>query len=60
MRAVVQRVSSAEVEVGGECVARMGEGLLVLVGVGTRDEHTDAKYLERKIVCLRIFEDQAG
>ncbi len=60
MRAVVQRVSSAEVEVAGECVARMGEGLLVLVGIGTRDEHADAKDLARKIVGLRIFEDQAG
>jgi D-tyrosyl-tRNA(Tyr) deacylase len=60
MRAVVQRVSSAEVEVEGECVARMGDGLLVLVGVGSRDEPSDAKILARKIVGLRIFEDQAG
>jgi D-tyrosyl-tRNA(Tyr) deacylase len=60
MRAVVQRVSCAEVEVEGECVARMGDGLLVLVGVGSRDEPSDAKTLARKIVGLRIFEDQAG
>jgi D-tyrosyl-tRNA(Tyr) deacylase len=60
MRAVVQRVSSAKVEVGDECVAKMGGGLLVLVGVGTRDEHSDAKALAGKLVGLRIFEDQAG
>ncbi len=60
MRAVVQRVSSAEVEVAGECVAEMGRGLLVLVGVGARDAHSDAMDLARKIVGLRIFEDEAG
>jgi D-tyrosyl-tRNA(Tyr) deacylase len=60
MRAVVQRVSSARVEVAGECVAEMGSGLLVLVGVGSRDAPADAKALARKIVGLRIFEDQAG
>jgi len=60
MRAVVQRVSSARVEVAEECVAEMGEGLLVLVGVGTRDELEDAKALAAKLVGLRIFEDQAG
>jgi D-tyrosyl-tRNA(Tyr) deacylase len=60
MRAVVQRVSSAKVEVGDECVAEMGAGLLVLVGVGTRDEPSDAKALAGKLVGLRIFEDQAG
>jgi len=60
MRAVVQRVSSARVDVADECVAEMAAGLLVLVGVGTRDEDSDAKDLARKIVGLRIFEDQAG
>jgi len=60
MRAVVQRVSSARVEVAEECVAEMGEGLLVLVGVGTRDEFEDAKALAAKLVGLRIFEDQVG
>jgi D-tyrosyl-tRNA(Tyr) deacylase len=60
MRAVVQRVSNARVEVAEECVAEMGEGLLVLVGVGTRDEFADTKELARKLVGLRIFEDEAG
>jgi D-tyrosyl-tRNA(Tyr) deacylase len=53
-------VSSAEVEVEGERIAEMGEGLLVLVGVGTRDQPSDAKELARKLVGLRIFEDPAG
>jgi D-tyrosyl-tRNA(Tyr) deacylase len=60
MRSVVQRVSNARVEVAQECVAEMGEGLLVLVGVGTRDEFADTKELARKLVGLRIFEDEAG
>ena len=60
MRAVVQRVSHAEVEVAGERIAEMEQGLLVLVGVGRRDGPKDALELARKIVGLRIFEDEAG
>ena len=60
MRAVVQRVSSASVDVGGDRVAEMGAGLLALVGVGHRDTEKDAKDLARKIVGLRIFEDEGG
>jgi len=60
VRAVVQRVSRASVDVGGERVAEMGEGLLVLVGVGTGDAGKDAAELARKIVGLRIFEDEEG
>ena len=60
MRAVVQRVSQAEVEVAGERIAEMEQGLLVLVGVGHRDEPKDALELARKLVGLRIFEDLAG
>ncbi len=60
MRAVVQRVSEASVDVGGERVSEMGEGLLVLVGVGLRDTDRDAGLLARKIVGLRIFEDEDG
>ena len=58
MRAVVQRVSHAEVEVAGERIAVMEHGLLVLVGVGCRDGPADALELARKIVGLRIFEDE--
>jgi D-tyrosyl-tRNA(Tyr) deacylase len=60
MRAVVQRVSRARVEVDRVCVAEMDEGLLVLVGVGLRDEERDALELARKLVGLRVFEDEDG
>lgn len=60
MRAVVQRVSEAFVEVEGEEVGRIGLGLLVLLGVGQGDTVEDALYLARKIVALRIFQDEAG
>jgi D-tyrosyl-tRNA(Tyr) deacylase len=60
MRAVVQRVTEAFVEVEGEKVGRSGLGLLVLLGVGQKDTVEDAHYLARKIVSLRIFQDEAG
>ena len=60
MRAVVQRVSSASVDVEDERVAEMGEGLLVLVGVGHGDDEGSAVELAKKIVGLRIFEDDDG
>jgi D-tyrosyl-tRNA(Tyr) deacylase len=60
MRAVVQRVTSARVQVGGEEIARVGVGVLVLVGVADGDAQSDAEYLARKIVELRVFEDDAG
>ncbi len=60
MRAVVQRVSEAHVEVEGEVVGRIGLGLLVLLGVGQKDTREDAEYLARKIVALRIFPDAEG
>lgn len=60
MRAVVQRVSSASVDVADERVAEMGEGLLVLVGVSHGDDEGSAVELAKKIVGLRIFEDDDG
>lgn len=60
MRAVVQRVSQAAVEVDGGLVGRIGTGLLVLLGVADDDAEKDADYLAGKIVHLRIFEDEAG
>jgi len=60
MRAVVQRVAEAAVSVGGERVAAIGPGLLVLLGVGREDAEADADYLADKVVNLRIFEDQSG
>lgn len=60
MRAVVQRVTHAEVSVNGNAVGRIGRGLMVLLGVRTGDTEKDAEYLAGKIVKLRIFEDENG
>ena len=60
MRAVVQRVSSAAVEINGERVAKIGPGLLILIGATHGDNETDVKLLASKVVNLRIFADDAG
>jgi len=60
MRAVVQRVSRAEVRVDGEVSGRIGVGLVVLVAAGDDDGDDDVAYLAEKIVGLRIFADDAG
>jgi len=60
VRAVVQRVRSAQVSVGGEVACEMGDGLLALVGVGQADTAESAAALAQRIVHLRIFADEAG
>jgi D-tyrosyl-tRNA(Tyr) deacylase len=60
MRAVVQRVSQAQVVVAGEIVGRVERGLLVLLGVAVGDMDDDARQLAQKIVELRIFNDDDG
>ncbi|MDF1580497.1 MAG: D-aminoacyl-tRNA deacylase [Desulfuromonadales bacterium] len=60
MKAVLQRVSSASVEVAGATVGAIGPGLLVLLGVEQGDTVTDTRYLVEKTAGLRIFEDDAG
>jgi len=60
VRAVIQRVSQAGVSVGGEQVARIDRGLLVLLGVGEGDTDRDAEYLAGKMAGLRIFGDAQG
>ena len=60
MRAVVQRVSRAQVTVPGEVAGRIGLGLLVLLGVGREDTAADAIYLADKVTGLRVFEDDQG
>jgi D-tyrosyl-tRNA(Tyr) deacylase len=60
MRAVVQRVEEASVSVDGEVVARIGRGLLVLVGVENNDSDDDLAFLKRKIINLRVFDDGEG
>ncbi len=60
MRAVVQRVSRAEVRVEGRTTGRIGRGLAVLLGVARDDEEEDARLLADKVAALRVFEDGAG
>lgn len=60
MRAVVQRVQRARVTVAGEIAGEIGQGLLVLLGVGQDDTEAAADYLTDKIAGLRIFDDEAG
>jgi D-aminoacyl-tRNA deacylase len=60
MRAVVQRVSRAQVAVQGEVTGRINRGIVVLLAVGNADGESDADYLADKIVGLRIFEDESG
>lgn len=60
MRAVIQRVSSASVTIGGQVKSSIGKGLLVLLGVGYEDGQEDIDWLVKKISGLRIFDDEAG
>ena len=60
MRALIQRVSQAQVEVDGEVVGRCGRGLVVLLGVGPTDTEAEAAQLWDKMLSLRIFDDGEG
>lgn len=60
MKAVLQRVTHAEVAVDGEIVGRCGHGFLILLGVAQGDTEREAELLCKKIVNLRVFEDDAG
>jgi len=60
MRAVVQRVSSAEVRVNGLILGSIRQGLLVLLAVGEVDQPQDAAYMAKKTLNLRVFEDGSG
>jgi len=60
MRAVVQRVATAKVEVDGRVVGEIAAGLMVLLGVAKGDSEAGAEFLAEKIVGLRIFSDEAG
>ena len=60
MRAVIQRVSGASVEISTEVVGEIGAGFLVLLGVGRDDANADADYLADKIINLRVFDDDQG
>jgi len=60
MRAVIQRVSSARVEVGGDVVGSIGKGFVALVGVARDDGDDDARVTASKISGLRVFNDDGG
>lgn len=60
MRAVIQRVKEAKVEVGGEITGAIEKGLVILLGVAKGDTEAGADWLLEKIINLRIFEDEAG
>ena len=57
MKAVIQRVSHASVTVEGECVSAIGDGLLILLGIGPDDDEEKARAMTKKIAALRIFTD---
>jgi D-tyrosyl-tRNA(Tyr) deacylase len=60
MRALIQRVTSAKVSVEGKPVAKIGHGLIILLGIGTGDTEDQASFLADKIARLRIFEDHTS
>jgi D-tyrosyl-tRNA(Tyr) deacylase len=60
MRVLIQRVSEASVAIGGEIHARIGAGMLLLVGIGEADGDDDIEWLAGKIARLRIFDDPGG
>ena len=60
MRVLVQRVTHAQVDVGDETTGRIGQGLLLLVGVHDSDTDAELAWMVRKVTALRIFEDEAG
>lgn len=60
MRACVQCVSCASVAITGEVVGQIERGLMVLLGVASGDDSTDATYLAEKLIGLRVFEDPDG
>ena len=60
MRAVIQRVATASVEIDGERVAAIGQGLLVLLGLDREDDTGSARRMLEKLLAYRVFSDEAG
>ena len=60
MKAFIQRVNHSSVKVDGETIGKIDKGFLVLLGIGSNDSKEEADYLVKKLVKLRIFEDEDG
>ena len=60
MRAVLTKVKSASVTIDGEVVGKIGQGFLILLGVGPNDTEKECRYLAEKALGLRVFEDENG
>ena len=60
MRALIQRVRHGSVTIADRCVAEIGHGLVILLGIGPQDDEQKAALLARKIALMRIFEDEQG
>jgi len=60
MRAVLTRVKSAAVSIDGQTVGQIGQGFLILLGVGPQDTEKECRYLAEKALGLRVFEDENG
>ncbi|MBR2366995.1 MAG: D-tyrosyl-tRNA(Tyr) deacylase [Alistipes sp.] len=60
MRLLIQRVTEARCRIGGELYSEIGHGLMVLVGVGYDETAEDVEWLTKKLLQLRIFDDEAG
>ena len=60
MRAVLTRVKSASVTIEGEVIGKIGQGFLILLGVGPNDTEKECRYLAEKALGLRVFEDENG
>ena len=60
MRVVIQRVSEASVKVDNQIVGEIGKGLMLLIGVDESDENSDADWLVKKILDVRVFSDDEG
>lgn len=60
MRLLIQRVTGAKCHIGGKVFSQIGKGLVVLVGIGNDEKAEDLEWLTKKLVQLRIFDDEAG
>lgn len=60
MKLVIQRVTEASVRVNGELISSIGKGLMVLVGISRDDKEEDSNFLARKLINLRIFDNEDG